>query len=217
MPALITSWGLDLADLAPDAPSDTVELVGTDLLRRWDEPQRCYHTTTHLVEMFWALEELETAGELDARDASLARVAAWFHDAVYEPTAAPGDNEAASAELAATTLPALSVEPQDCAAVVRLVHLSIQHESPARTGLDAAFQDADLWILGAPPDRFDAYCREVRQEYAHVPDEAYRRGRVGVLSPLVQRESVYCTEHARQRWQPAARANLAREIARLRG
>ena len=40
--------------------------------------------------MFWALEDLEGAGEIGDREACLARLAAWFHDAVYDPHDAAG-------------------------------------------------------------------------------------------------------------------------------
>ena len=104
MPALITWWKLDLADLAPGAHHDAVLAIGTDLLRRWTEPHRRYHSTRHLVEVFWALEDLEEAREVTAREAALGRLAGWFHDAVYDPTAAAGANELASADLAVRDL-----------------------------------------------------------------------------------------------------------------
>ena len=37
--------------------------------------------------MFWALEELADEGELDDTRGALARLAAWFHDAVYDARA----------------------------------------------------------------------------------------------------------------------------------
>ena len=59
--------------------------------------------------MFWALEDLEAAGEIDDRQACLARLAAWFHDAVYDARALPGANEADSA--------AYAVDPCDASPV----------------------------------------------------------------------------------------------------
>ena len=62
MPALITWWSMDVDAVAPHAHNDAVTRSGADLLVRWSEPARRYHTTRHLVEVFWALEELEKAG-----------------------------------------------------------------------------------------------------------------------------------------------------------
>lgn len=206
---------MDVGELAPDAHNDTVALVGGELLARWNEPARRYHTTTHLVEMFWALEELEGGDALDARDTALARVGAWFHDAVYDPTAPPGANEARSADLARDTLPSLRFGEDDIATVVGLVELTAGHDTPSDRDVDLAFQDADLWILAAETERFDGYCDQVREEYAHVPDATYRQGRTAVLEPLLLRASIYRTAYGQASWETAARANLARELARL--
>ena len=198
-----------------DLPADTVAAVGADLLARWSEPHRRYHTTTHLVEMFWALEDLLDAGELAERDGQLARLAAWFHDAHYDPAAQPGANERQSAELAARHLVSLGLPTRDRETVQRLVRLTDGHEAPAGDPVATCFHDADLWILSAPEDRFDEYCAQVREEYAFVDDAAYAQGRRGVLEPFVRRDHLYLTRLARREWEESARDNLAREFERL--
>lgn len=216
MPALVTSWSMDVRAIAPDVDDDVVARAGSDLLVRWSEPQRCYHTTSHLVELFWALEELETAGEINDRQCSVARLAGWFHDAVYDPRATPGANEADSAALAQDTLQRLGVGATDVEVVDRLIRLTAGHDGDVDESPDAAFQDADLWILSAPLERFDRYCVQVREEFAHVPDAAYRLGRAAVLEPFLHRDTIYCTSLARHAWETPARVNLGRELTRLR-
>jgi predicted metal-dependent HD superfamily phosphohydrolase len=216
MPALITWWSMDLHAVAPHAPNDAVARSGADLLVRWSEPARRYHTTRHLVEVFWALEELEKAGELNDRQCSVARLAAWFHDAIYDPEAEPGSNEADSAVLARKTLQQLGIGDADMAVINRLIRLTAGHDADAEEPLEAAFQDADMWILSAPQERFDGYCSQVREEFAHVPDAAYRQGRAAVLEPFLHRDSIYRTPHALHTWERAARINLGRELTRLR-
>jgi predicted metal-dependent HD superfamily phosphohydrolase len=217
MPALITWWTMDVHGIAPHAPGDdVVEHVGADLLARWSEPTRRYHTTRHLVEMFGALEEMEEAHEIDDRQCSVARLAAWFHDAVYDPASRPGSNEADSAELARDTLQQLRFGVGDIEAIDRLIRLTARHDADAAEPLDAAFHDADLWILSAAHERFDGYCDQVRQEYAHVPDTAYRTGRAAILGPLLHRDRIYRTSHALHGWETPARINLGRELTRLR-
>ena len=216
MPALITWWKLDIAELAPEAHSDAVLAVGADLSRRWGEPQRRYHTRRHLVEVFWALEDLEQAGEIDARAGTLGRVAAWFHDAVYDPSGPPGLNEAASAELARRDLSALGLAREDVDTVCRLVLATETHDLPPG-GLPAAFHDADLWILSAPPERYAEYTAQVREEYATVPDDAFAAGRTAVLRPFLDRDFIYATATAREQWGDRARLNLASELETLAG
>jgi predicted metal-dependent HD superfamily phosphohydrolase len=211
VPALTTWWTLDVAEVAPDAHSDAVLAIGSDLVRRLDEPHRKYHTTRHLVEVFWALEDLERAAEITPREGTLARLVGWFHDAVYDPTAAPGENEVHSAELAAHDLGALGVRREDVETVRGLVLATQAHEL-TRAGLAAAFHDADLWILSAPPERYAEYATQVRQEYAAVPDDDFRVGRAAILRPLVERDSIYGTTTARDQWEDRARANVIDEL-----
>lgn len=98
-----------------------------------------------------------------------------------------------------------------------LVEASQAHEVRDTSGPHAAFHDADLWILGAPSERFDTYCADVRREYAAVPADAYATGRSAILRPFLQRETIYRTEHARRLWESAARDNLSREPGPARG
>ncbi len=211
MPALSTWWTLDVAELSPGAHHDTVLAVGADLERRLGEPHRSYHTTRHLVEVFWALEDLERAGEINAREAAVARVVGWLHDAVYDPAAAGSENEMASATVAERHLRSLGFDPADIATIHDLILATSAHDL-VHEGLAAAFHDADLWILSAPAERYEEYTAQVRQEYAAVPDEAFAAGRAAILRPFVQRESIYATPTAREQWEDAARANLAREL-----
>jgi predicted metal-dependent HD superfamily phosphohydrolase len=216
MPALTTSWSMDLRAIAPHAHNDAVARSAADLLVRWNEPARRYHTTRHLVEMFWALEELEKAGEIDDRQCAVARLATWFHDAIYNPDAQPGSNEADSAVLARDTLQHLGIRDEDLDVINRLIRLTAGHNSDGEAPIDAAFQDADMWILSAPQERFDDYCSQVREEFAHVPDAEYRQGRAALLEPFAHRDTIYRTVHALRAWETAARVNLGRELARLR-
>jgi predicted metal-dependent HD superfamily phosphohydrolase len=217
MPALINWWTMDVRRLAARAPDrDVLNRLGTDLLRRWTEPGRRYHTTTHLVEMFGALEEIEDAHEIDDRQSCLARVAAWFHDAVYDPAARPGSNEADSALLARSSLGELDFADPDITSIEQLIRLTARHNADAAQPLDAAFHDADLWILSAPQARFDRYCDQVRMEFDHVPDDDYRKARAAILRPLLHRDRIYRTSHALHTWETPAQINLGRELSRLK-
>jgi predicted metal-dependent HD superfamily phosphohydrolase len=214
VPALRTRWTLDIADLAPGAPPDTVAAIGADLLGRLAEPHRAYHTAHHLEELIQALVEIEEAHEVTEREATLARIAGWFHDAVYDPAATGGTNEAESAALAVRDLSALGLARRDVDAVRDLALGSELHELPSDR-LSAAFHDADLWILSAPAERYAEYTAQVRREYAAVPTDAFRQGRAGILRPLLDREFIFATGVARSRWEDRARHNLTRELDEL--
>jgi predicted metal-dependent HD superfamily phosphohydrolase len=183
--------------------------AGLDLLARYGEPHRRYHTVRHLREVLAIVDEL--AAEADDPDA--VRLAAWFHDAVYAIGSA--SNERDSAQLAEQVLEGLGTPAARICETARLVLLTASHR-PERGDRNAAVLcDADLAILGAPPERYLEYAAEVRQEYAAVPDEAFRRGRAEVLRSLRDAPALFHTALARERYEERARANLAAEIAAL--
>jgi predicted metal-dependent HD superfamily phosphohydrolase len=83
-------------------------------------------------------------------------------------------------------------------------------------GIDAeVLVDVDLGILGADPERFDEYERQVRKEYAWVPAPLYRRERRRVLQEFSSRPTIYFTEQFRLSHEVRARENIARSLARL--
>ena len=215
VPALITWWTQDVTALSPRADAAEVEATGAELLAHWAEPHRRYHSTRHLVEMFWALEDLTDAGELGDADAALGRIAAWLHDAVYDPAAVVGGNESASAELAELLLPRVRLDAAAVTTVVELVRMTADHAVRRDSALHRAFHDADLWILASPERRFDEYCAQVREEYAAVPDQLFGAARAHILLELAGAEGIYLTEYGRRHWDGVARLNVDRELARL--
>ncbi|GGF53845.1 hypothetical protein GCM10011519_29700 [Marmoricola endophyticus] len=179
------------------------EALRDALLRAYDEPGRGYHDRTHLCEVLARLAELGV-------DDGAVVLAAWFHDAVYDGA---GDDEERSAAWAES---ALSDEPDLAAEVGRLVRLTATHRPEPGDVAGAALCDADLAILAAGPERYATYTAGVRTEYAHVPDADFRAGRRAVLDGLLAKEHLFETEDGRARWERAARANLRRELDRLR-
>lgn len=192
-----------------DSGDDAGLAVCHDLLvNRYGDPRRAYHNQLHLLE---CLEELDAAGETCADPATVA-LALWFHDAVYDPTR--GDNEAASADLAAVRLAALG-EPTDRIARVRELVLDTTHRDEPATPDGRLIVDVDLSILGKSQARFDNYDAAIRAEYAHVPDAAYRAGRATVLRQFLDRPTIFRTPMFVERYEHQARENLTRAVARL--
>ena len=157
------------------------------------------------------IDELATHAE----DLAGVRLAAFFHDAVYDPTR--DDNEERSAQLAEDNLPDLGFSGSKVAAVARLVQLTATHD-PADGDVDGAVLcDADLAVLAAPPAEYAAYASAVRAEYAHVDEPAFRSGRAAVLETLLSRPLLFRTEPGRRHWEQAARHNVETELTLLRG
>ncbi|WP_119674109.1 phosphohydrolase [Deinococcus sp. RM] len=168
------------------------------------EPGRAYHTGAHVRALLDAL-----AGR-GVWTPALA-LAAWGHDLIYDPRAA--DNEVRSADVFGAWLTAQGASGE-LQAEVRALILATRHTVPVTTRAEALFVDADLSVLGADPEAFDAYDRAIRVEYAHVPGDAYRAGRAAVLRGFLSRERLYLTPEFAG-LEPQARVNLARALARL--
>ena len=73
--------------------------------------------------------------------------------------------------------------------------------------------DIDLAILGADAARFAEYERQIRAEYAFVPEATSQARRRAVLAAFLDRERIYSTPRLHDELEPRARANLAMAIA----
>ncbi|WP_432932414.1 HD domain-containing protein [Microbispora sp. CA-135349] len=183
--------------------------LAAELAARWAEPHRRYHTTDHLRVVLAAVEPLAA----QAADADAVRLAAWFHDAVYDGR--PGWDEERSAQLAQARLPACGLPAGQVREVARLVRLTAGHAYEPGDMNAAVLCDADLAILAAPPAAYAAYARAVREEYRHVPDAAFRAGRAGVLRELLAKPRLFGTAVGRDLWELPARENAVAELAGL--
>jgi predicted metal-dependent HD superfamily phosphohydrolase len=179
-----------------------------DLLRRYAEPHRAYHTLQHIGE---CLDLFTAARQLCSRPGEVA-VAIWFHAAVYDTHAA--DNEQRSSELAATALRDAGASAE-VSGRVRALILATSHAIPPEPSDQTVLVDIDLAILGSARDRFQQYETQIRQEYSWVPEASFRQKRREVLLGFLDRPSIYRTEFLKQRFEQAARENLARAIESL--
>jgi predicted metal-dependent HD superfamily phosphohydrolase len=202
-------WSTAARAAGATADADSVAAAGAELLARWRAPERRYHDAEHLAEVLDGVDALAAS----ARDAAAVRLAAWFHDAVYDGR--PGDDEQRSADLAVEVLTGLGVPGERVERVRRLVLVTARHDPAAADADGAVLSDADLAILASPPERYGRYVRSVRQEYAHVPEDLFRSGRAMVLRALADTPALYRTAPGRDRWEAAARANLDRELTAL--
>jgi predicted metal-dependent HD superfamily phosphohydrolase len=189
--------------LLPDA-----QPLGEDLLARYAEDHRHYHDQRHLTEVLDTIDELADLAD----DPDTVRLAAWFHDAIYDARADPGENEEVSAQLAELELSAYGVAAATVTEVGRLIRLTSDHVCEPGDANGAVLCDADLRILSLPADRYDEYAVGIREEYRHVSDRDFARGRTAFLQRLAH-TSLYATSTGHGQWEQAARHNVDRELA----
>jgi predicted metal-dependent HD superfamily phosphohydrolase len=187
-----------------------LEAAGDYLLGRWSEPQRHYHTVAHLSAVLGVVDEHAGLAPHPER----VRLAAWLHDAVYDPRALGDANERDSAEFAEGLLTTLGVPVAVAAEVARLVGLTAGHATGDDDPDGELLCDADLAVLAGDDEHYAAYTAAVRREYAHVSDDDFAAGRAQVLKALLELPAIYRLAPLREAWEARARANLEREMLR---
>lgn len=182
--------------------------VRQSLLDAYAEPQRYYHTLTHLAECLGWFEQLRDHAQAPAEVA----MALWFHDAIYDVKAS--DNEARSADWAQSVLQQAGVGAAQREHINALI-LATCHASVPQTPDQALLVDIDLAILGASPARFASYETQVRAEYAWVPEEIFRHKRGELLQTFLARPRLYISDVMHDQLEAPARRNLAQSLAAL--
>ena len=201
---LDAQWRRLLLPFGIPQPSITAAL--DDLAGRYSEPSRHYHNLTHLQEVLAVISGLVGA----EADAPAVRLAAWFHDAVYDSRAS--DNEERSADLAEAVLIPLGLPSDLVANVRRLVMLTKTHRAAADDREGHILLDADLAILGVEEGRYDDYACAIRHEYAWIAEDTYCEGRRRVLEGFLKRPRIYLTDAIFRSHEERARRNLRREL-----
>jgi len=176
------------------------------LLAAYGEPQRHYHTLQHLHE---CIDRLETCIDLATRPAEV-ETALWFHDAVYDVLRR--DNERRSADWARQAVLENGV-PADVADRIDALVMATRHATTRAAGDQQLLVDIDLAILGAEPERFAEYERQIRNEYAHVAEPEFKARRRAILAGFLARDRIYATPRLRAELEQRARANLSLAIA----
>ena len=226
---------VDGADPAGDFTVICTDIID-DLVKRYAEPHRHYHTATHVQWVIRHVDDLLAASEVDRVDGGAADVvdrdvvdrdvvvaAALFHDAIYitRPTAEPAlpgarldmSSEAQSARLAVEQLSRLGWSESRLSQLAALIEATQTHV--ATTWAAAVLLDADLAVLGAEHAIYQSYVAAVRAEYEFVDDVHWRGGRGAVLRAFLARAQIFITPAMQREREQQARINLAEELAQL--
>ena len=176
----------------------------------YSESGRYYHCMEH-VEALLAL-----AKEYDLADDAAVVLAIVFHDVIYDAKSQTSEDQSAEiflefAENDLNATPEL-MSTVNCYILQTKHHMQCPPDAERNLKL---FLDFDLEILGADEERYDRYATNVRKEYAHIPEEDFRKGRAHVLESFLKNDYLYFSPEFRQRCELKARQNIARELKAL--
>lgn len=175
------------------------------LLARLAEPQRHYHTLAHVRHCLAVYDRgpvVDDAVEL----------ALWLHDAIYDPQGR--DNEERSAAWCVELARDAGVGGEVIDRAGRCI-LATRHRHEPEDAAERLTVAVDLTILGETTACFAAYDRRIRQEYAWVPGDIYRRERARVLADFLVRPVIFPHPWWERRFGHRARINLRSAIRRL--
>lgn len=200
-------WKTTWMGLGVEAPGDGLY---AEVVARYSAADRHYHSMRHLDECFTRFAESSHLAEHPHEVA----LALWFHDAIYDVRG--HDNEERSAAWAEEVVLEAGLRA-DVATRIRELIVATKHDALPGSNDGLLLVDIDLAILGAAEERFDEYERQVRQEYAWVPEPLFRQKRREILEALIARPQIFSTEYFRSKYEAQARANLERSIGALGG
>ncbi len=202
--ALQQRWNRVVAPLLPNPQATWQQLAS-----HYSEPHRHYHTLDHVAACLNWLDQYHHLAE----DPLCIELALWAHDVIYDPRAS--DNEARSADWFAQQFADSSLTDAQRDRVHTLILATIHPHPPTDDDM-ALLQDIDLSILGAYAELYDRYEGWIRQEYAFVPEAAFRKGRGAVLQSFLDQDVIYHTAELRGRLELPARENLSLALENLR-
>lgn len=152
-----------------------------NVVRRYQEPHRFYHTLAHLEALADHFDR-HAAAFGDDKPAIIA--ALFFHDIVYQGK--PGEDEAQSAKMALTALNNLGLGHRIAQRAHDIIVMTAQHAAPKGDHAAQLFLDMDMSILGSDPKTYERYCAHVRQEYSQYTDAQFYAGRAHFLTQTLQ-------------------------------
>ncbi|WP_261870407.1 hypothetical protein [Psychrobacter sp. JCM 18901] len=137
-----------LSAMTSDISPKQIDRLWQDIVTRYGEPQRAYHTLNHIEQLLVQLENIKH----HLAKPHIIALALYYHDVIYDPTRF--DNELKSAEFAIDALgPYLSTK--QCQQIHALIMMTANHQIDMLVDRDkyndtAYLLDMDLSMLGAP-------------------------------------------------------------------
>lgn len=182
-----------------------VAQLWAELVARYSEKHRHYHTLQHLENL---LRELQGVKHFIA-DWDAVVFCLYYHDVVYNSS--KSDNEEMSAQLALERMRSMGVPTDRIDRCWSTILATKAHAIDTNSDINY-FTDADLSILGAEPTIYAQYAAQVRKEYSIYPDVMYNMGRKKVLQHFLRMQRIFKTAYFYELYEQPARQNLQREL-----
>jgi len=182
------------------------EILWKNFVALYSEQNRHYHDLAHIKDCLTKLDSWPSQPSHTMRDTI--ELAIWFHDIIYDTNRS--DNEESSAALANHYLRGHPLAT-DCQALI----LATRHKQTEGMRAEEIMCDIDLSILGEEPENYRHYAEKIRNEYSWVETIEYSEARAQVLTNFLNREYLFQTPYAIDKWEAQARINIKQERRHL--
>lgn len=156
-----------------------ISLSQEDIIKRWNEKHRKYHTISHLEDL---IQQINTYNGLSPKEYDMLTLTAIFHDVIYNPRR--GDNEVQSAEFFLNHI-AMNKDIPDIQEIATMIRDTKNH-TPS-THLSGIFSNMDMSIVRRPYPELLKWEDEISYEYSHLPRIVYVIGRVRFLRQMIKK------------------------------
>ena len=190
-----------------EAKGDPIK-VYNDLVLRYSERHRSYHTMRHIR---LCLDELKEVRHLINSPLAV-ELAIWLHDSIYNTHSKGSEEESAILAVKMVREAFLPYPLGDT--IYNLIMTTKQDYRPPNLE-DSYLRDIDLTILGQSEKMFDWYEKGIRIEYSWVSEEVFSKNRIALLESLTT-SFVYSTTYFREKYEVQARINIARSVMNLK-
>jgi predicted metal-dependent HD superfamily phosphohydrolase len=180
--------------------------IRKELLTRYAESHRHYHTIDHIISTF------QLASSLGVRLSAPQIMALWYHDAVYDPASKTNEEDSCQ----------LLIKHQEIESTLSNVHfgraLGIIMDTKWHISDDNESQiviDLDLAGFGNDVKSYDHTTELLRKEYIHLTDNEWITGRKLFLQGILNRSYIFNTAWGKDMFEDKARSNITRELSKL--
>jgi predicted metal-dependent HD superfamily phosphohydrolase len=146
------------------------------LKQLWSEKTRFYHNASHLIQILQDIEKNLWFDELQSYEKRALLLAAFFHDAIYDPK--KKDNENKSIEFFKASWK--GTDQYVFKEVIKLIETTKHRKRPINK-LEKIFWDADNSGFKHGYALLIKNENLIRKEFSHVPANKYKEGRVKFL------------------------------------
>lgn len=201
-------WSRCCSDRAAGAQAQNSSRIGTDLLDRYGESGRLYHTIDHINHCLGEFDQVRD----DCSQADAVELAIWFHDAVYNFPAVENEKLSAAFFLEVSDEVVESAFRHKVAALVMATeHLEVPTDADQRI-----LVDVDLSSFGLPWEQFAADGKNIRQELHYLSDARFYSGQIAFMESLLARKTIFNTDYFFDQYEQKARENVSQYLSALR-